>query len=73
VIEGSLKLCHEDLERLREAIESVRKETSERDDAHDRRLTGITRRFEDTLDRLGDQREIVAGLKAFLRLVRAEA
>ena len=35
-----------------------------------RRLEAVTRKFDESLDRLTDNREVIAGLKAFLRLVR---
>jgi hypothetical protein len=41
-------------------------------DAH-RRLDSVARKFDEALDRLTDNREVIAGLKAFLRLVREPA
>jgi len=38
----------------------------------DRRLTLMARRFEETVDGLSDNQEVITGLKAFLRLVRAD-
>jgi hypothetical protein len=38
-------------------------------EAH-RRLETVARKFDEALDRLTDNREVIAGLKAFLRLVR---
>ena len=38
-------------------------------EAH-RRLEGVARKFDEALDRLTDNREVISGLKAFLRLVR---
>jgi hypothetical protein len=35
-----------------------------------RRLEGVARKFDEALDRLTDNREVISGLKAFLRLVR---
>jgi hypothetical protein len=35
-----------------------------------RRLEAIARRFEETIDRLTDNQEVITGIKAFLRLVR---
>ena len=71
-VTSNVQLCQNDLERMRDAIEALRKTTHDRDDEHDRRLVSVARRFEETLDRLSDNREIVSGLKAFLRMVRAE-
>jgi hypothetical protein len=38
-------------------------------EAH-RRLDSVARKFDEALDRLTDNREVISGLKAFLRLVR---
>jgi hypothetical protein len=38
-------------------------------EAH-RRLDAVIRKFDESLDRLTDNREVISGLKAFLRLVR---
>lgn len=38
----------------------------------DRRITLMARRFEETVDGLSDNQEVITGLKAFLRLVRAD-
>lgn len=38
----------------------------------DRRLDALGRQFEDTVAQLTDNREVIAGIKAFLRLLRAE-
>ncbi|MEV0391116.1 hypothetical protein [Nonomuraea sp. NPDC050643] len=37
-----------------------------------RRMTLMTRRFDETVDGLSDNQEVITGLKAFLRLVRAD-
>ncbi|GAA3229825.1 hypothetical protein [Nonomuraea helvata] len=37
-----------------------------------RRITLMARRFDETVDGLSDNQEVITGLKAFLRLVRAE-
>ncbi|MFG1706380.1 hypothetical protein ACFLIM_24600 [Nonomuraea sp. M3C6] len=37
-----------------------------------RRMTLMARRFDETVDGLGDNQEVITGLKAFLRLVRAD-
>ncbi|MGW2349103.1 hypothetical protein [Actinacidiphila glaucinigra] len=43
----------------------------ERAEDADRRITALAREFEATIDRLTDNEEIITGLKAFLRLLRA--
>jgi hypothetical protein len=47
--------------------------TSRRDRELDHRLDALGRRFEDTVSRLTDDQELIAGIKAFLRLLRTES
>lgn len=60
-------------ERLREVTETLDADLRNGDEALERRITGLARRFEDTVDGLTDNHEVITGLKAFLRLVRADA
>lgn len=60
-----------DLEAERR-LETVSVTTSRRDDELDRRLDALGRQFERTVARLTDDREVIAGIKAFLRLLRTE-
>ncbi|MBB2912038.1 hypothetical protein FHS43_003318 [Streptosporangium becharense] len=62
----------EAVERLRQDTEVLRADLRTGDEALERRITGLARRFEDTVDGLTDNHEVIAGLKAFLRLVRAD-
>ena len=39
----------------------------------EQRLAALARKFEESLDRLTDNREIISGIKAFLRMVRDPA
>lgn len=39
----------------------------------EQRVTALARKFEESLDRLTDNRELIGGIKAFLRMVRGEA
>jgi CRISPR/Cas system CSM-associated protein Csm2 small subunit len=41
------------------------------DQSNRQRLEQVARRFEETIDKLTDNREIISGIKAFLRLVQA--
>jgi hypothetical protein len=43
------------------------------DHANERRIDGLSRKFEETISRLTDNQELIAGVKAFLRLVHAPA
>ncbi|WP_171064386.1 hypothetical protein [Actinomadura soli] len=38
----------------------------------DRRLDAMGRQFEETVARLTDNQEVIAGIKAFLRMLRTE-
>lgn len=38
----------------------------------EQRLAALARKFEESLDRLTDNRELIAGIKAFLRMIRGE-
>ncbi|MFC4122656.1 hypothetical protein [Nonomuraea zeae] len=66
-------------ERLRRDVEEVaaglaaatgRLESADHDLG--RRMTLMARRFDETVDGLGDNQEVITGLKAFLRLVRSD-
>jgi hypothetical protein len=59
-----------EVERLRADLDAARAAAETGDHDLDRRITLIVRRFDETVDRLGDNQEIITGLKAFLRLVR---
>ena len=41
------------------------------DQENGRKLDAVARKFEETIDRLTDNQEIIAGIKAFLRLIQA--
>lgn len=56
---------------LSRRLDGVDTASQRRDDETDRRLVAVARRFEETVDRLTDNQEIIAGLKAFLRLVQS--
>lgn len=53
-------------ERLEQASTSLARE----DARLDRRLDAVGRRFEETLEHLTDNRELLAGIRAFLRMIR---
>jgi len=38
----------------------------------EQRMTALTRKFEESLERLTDNRELIAGIKAFLRMIRGD-
>ncbi|AWS41781.1 hypothetical protein [Streptosporangium sp. 'caverna'] len=63
----------ESAERLQRDVETLHTDLRVGDEDLDRRITGIARRFEDTVDGLTDNHEVISGLKAFLRLVRTDS
>lgn len=65
-----LESLQREVAELRERNESLATELREEDRRLDRKLDAIGRRFEDTLQHLTDNREILAGIRAFLRMIR---
>ncbi len=61
-----------DLARLRDAHAADREAARQRDDELGRRIDTMIRRIDETLTGLGDQQELLAGLGALVRMVRAE-
>jgi ABC-type transporter Mla subunit MlaD len=61
---------HEQLVRLRHDHARLQAEVQQRSDDAQRKLDAVARRFEETIDRLTDNQEIISGIKAFLRLVQ---
>ncbi|MDI2127691.1 hypothetical protein [Yinghuangia seranimata] len=57
---------------LRHLVENLDVATTARDNRLDRQVDALGRRFEDTVNRLTDNQEVIAGIKAFLRLVRSD-
>jgi hypothetical protein len=55
---------------LRHELARVRTEGQNRSEESQRQLDAVARRFEETIDRLTDNQEIISGIKAFLRLVQ---
>ena len=63
--EHSDQLLHAQQEHAR-----LQMEVHQRSDEAKRKLDAVARRFEETIDRLTDNQEIISGIKAFLRLVQ---
>ncbi|PRY00736.1 hypothetical protein [Allonocardiopsis opalescens] len=59
-------------ERTAAALEELRRESLDRDRALEAELDAVGRRFEDAISTLTDNQELIAGVKAFLRLVREQ-
>jgi hypothetical protein len=61
-----------DLGRVKEAQEADRARAASRDDDLERRISQMARRVEATLDGISDHGELVAGLHALVRMIRAQ-
>lgn len=61
-----------DLARLQDAQAAETQAARQRDDELGRRIDVMVRRIDETLTGLGDQQELLAGLRALVRMVRAE-
>ena len=61
-----------DLARLQDAQTADREAARQHDDELGRRIDTMIRRIDETLTGLGDQQELLAGLRALVRMVRAE-
>ncbi|MET8977027.1 hypothetical protein ABZX85_15535 [Streptomyces sp. NPDC004539] len=59
------------LAELRHTLDASTMAAHQRAEETDRRITALGREFEATVHRLTDNKEIIAGVKAFLRLLRA--
>ncbi|MER6539741.1 hypothetical protein ACWDE0_39240 [Streptomyces sp. 900105755] len=56
---------------LRRTVDALAQRHDERAEAADRRMVALGRQFESTVNRLTDNQELIAGVKAFLRLLRS--
>ncbi|KUO07970.1 hypothetical protein [Streptomyces sp. DSM 15324] len=72
VLEEKAEEQYEALAELRRTVDALALSTHDRADATDRRLAALGREFESTVNRLTDNQEIIAGVKAFLRLLRTD-
>lgn len=71
VLEEKAEEQYRALGELRRAVDALAMSTYERSQDADRRIAALGREFESTVNRLTDNQEIIAGVKAFLRLLRA--
>jgi len=62
---------HEALEKLTQELAQLTEAMKAGDQENGRKLDAVARKFEETIDRLTDNQEIIAGIKAFLRLIQA--
>ncbi|MDV9188725.1 hypothetical protein R6L23_10945 [Streptomyces sp. SR27] len=71
VLDGKAEEQYRALAELRRTVDAVGLSAHGRADDTDRRIEALAREFEATVNRLTDNEEIITGLKAFLRLLRA--
>lgn len=72
-VKGLVQTVEQHREELRELSKedsALRRDMETRTDEARRKLDGVARRFDETIDRLTDNQEIISGIKAFLRLVQ---
>ncbi|GAA0395150.1 hypothetical protein Acor_64860 [Acrocarpospora corrugata] len=63
----------ESLDELRAELATAQAAAETADHDLNRRITQMSRRFDETVDGLSDNQELITGLKAFLRLVRSDS
>lgn len=71
VLEEKTEEQYRSLAELRRTVDALGASVYERADDADRKIAALGREFEATVNRLTNNEEIIAGLKAFLRLLRA--
>ena len=71
-IQHTRNLLGTDLSRLRETQEAERAQALSRHDDLKRQIDQMVRRIEATLDGISDHQELLAGLRALVRMVRSE-
>jgi signal transduction histidine kinase len=67
------QLLTTDLNRLQGALEASRDSARSRSDDLERRIEQMVRRIEATLDGISDHEELLAGLRALVRMVRSDS
>ncbi len=72
VLEEKAEEQYRALAQLRFTLDTVSHSAYRRADEADRRFAELARQFEEKVNRLSDNEEIIVGLKAFLRLLRAQ-
>ncbi|MCY1057656.1 hypothetical protein [Nannocystis sp. SCPEA4] len=68
--EVAVDKLEEELKKLREEHDQLTTRTDRQRVELEQKIGALARKFEDSLDRLTDNREIIAGIKAFLRMIR---
>ncbi|MGW1545032.1 hypothetical protein ACWCPM_33290 [Streptomyces sp. NPDC002309] len=71
VLEEKAEEQYRSLAELRRSVDALAMSTYERAGEADRRIAALGREFEATVNRLTDNQEIIAGVKAFLRLLHS--
>ena len=71
--EEAVKRHIDELEALRARDEALTAAVERQRLDLEQRLSALARKFEESLDRLTDNRELISGIKAFLRMIRGES
>lgn len=71
--ELATKRHEEAIEALNTRHDALVAQTERQRQELEQRLSALARKFEESLDRLTDNRELISGIKAFLRMIRGEA
>ncbi|MEU0597701.1 hypothetical protein ABZ484_05525 [Streptomyces sp. NPDC006393] len=71
ILEEKAEEQYRALAELRRTVDALAMSTYERTENTDRKVAALGREFESTVHRLTDDQEIIAGVKAFLRLLRS--
>jgi len=68
--EVAVTKLEEDLKQLREEHDQLTTRADRQRVELEQKIGALARKFEDSLDRLTDNRELISGIKAFLRMIR---
>ncbi|MFF7474711.1 hypothetical protein [Streptomyces sp. NPDC008092] len=71
VLEEKAEEQYRALAELRRTVDALALSSEDRAAAADRRIVALGRQFESTVNRLTDNQELIAGVKAFLRLLHS--
>lgn len=71
--EASVRAHQEALDELRKAHAALEEQVARQKTELELKVGALARKFEESLDRLTDNRELISGIKAFLRMIQGEA
>lgn len=71
--EAAVKQHAEEIEALRKANAALEEQVGKQRTELELKVGALARKFEESLDRLTDNRELISGIKAFLRMIQGES